>query len=144
MPFSKPFTLSLRGVAPVATITSSASRLSTSVMVVLNLIVMPRSCISFLYHSIKALSLSLKSGADAAINTPPSLSVFSYIVTLCPLRASTLADSIPPIPPPITATFLTFLVGTILYFLVCIVLGFNAHLAIPALSDKLWSFATPL
>ena len=36
-----------------------------------------KSLICFLYHSIKALSPCLNSGAAAAINTPPSLFVFS-------------------------------------------------------------------
>ena len=77
MAFSAPGTLSILALLPVATITSSALREVVSFTSVLNFISMPRSFISFSYHFMSSRSFSLNSGAAAAMNTPPSLSLFS-------------------------------------------------------------------
>ena len=65
------------GTAPVATMISSARMVRMSLISVLNLISMPALAISLLYHSIRALSFSLKDMEEAVMNRPPTRSVFS-------------------------------------------------------------------
>src|SRR5699024_5652492 len=89
----------------------------------------PLRAISFLYHSMSCLSFSLKDIDEAVMNRPPSLSVFSKMTGLCPRRLSTRAHSMPPMPPPMIATVLGLVVGTILYLLCCIVGGVSAQRA---------------
>ena len=77
MAYSAPCTGSVLATAPVATTTSSASKSEISVTSVLKFTGILYFLISRLYHLINCLSFSLKEGAAAAINTPPSLSLFS-------------------------------------------------------------------
>ena len=135
----------LLATAPLATmILSKSLSWSKDETAVLKRISTPLSFISLLYQANSSLSFSLKDGAAAALNTPPSLSDFSKITGLCPRKARTLAASIPAIPPPIMATFFADAAFTILYLLCCIVGGLIAQRAIPMLSVRDWSFATPL
>jgi len=50
----------------------------------------------------------------------------------------------PPMPPPMMATFFGLLVGTILYLLCCMVDGFSAQRPRCRESCVLWMFAVPL
>ena len=60
---------------------------------------------------------------------PPSSPDFSKMTGVWPRCFSTSAHSMPPMPPPMMATFLGFLVGTILYLLCCMVEGVSAQRA---------------
>ena len=82
MAVSAPITLILRAVAPVATMTSSAESEATDLISVFSLIVIGYFCSSRMYHAMSSRSFSLKDGAAAAINTPPSVLLLSYNVTL--------------------------------------------------------------
>ena len=93
-----------------------------------------RTSISFFFSSrsyqrSSALSASLKLMAEAVMYRPPSSPVFSKITGVWPRCLSTSAHSMPPMPPPMMATFLGLRVGTILYLLCCIVLGVSAQRA---------------
>lgn len=61
---------------PVAMTISSASSLDISLTSVFKCTDIGSFAICVQYHLIKSLSFSLNSGAAAAINTPPNLSVF--------------------------------------------------------------------
>ena len=102
---SSPGRSSFLGAEPVATMISSNSLRSSAFASVLSLISTLSFCIWCLYQSSSILSFSLKKGAAAAMNTPPSSPVFSKSVTLCPLRVSMRAASMPPTPPPTMAMF---------------------------------------
>src|SRR5699024_7561151 len=96
------------------------------------------------YQASSARSFSLKEGAAAAWNTPPRRSLFSYSVTLWPRRAQARADSIPPMPPPMTAISLGAAAGVSRYLRDCIVVGLRAQRAMPRVSPKDWALAWPL
>src|SRR5699024_8195241 len=130
MVLSKPGMGIFLGTEPVATIISSKPpRVLMSLISVLTRTSMPVRAISFLYHSMSCLSFSLKDMEEAVMNRPPRRSVFSKMTGLWPRRFSTRAHSMPPMPPPITATFLGLVVGTIVYLLCCIVGGVRAQRA---------------
>ena len=102
----------VRGTEPVATmISSKPPRVPTSLISVLNLTSMLAFAISRRYQSMSSLSFSLKVMLLAVMNRPPRVSVFSNRTGLCPRLLSMSAHSIPPMPPPMTATFLGFVVG---------------------------------
>ncbi len=128
-PRSIPGTFSLLGTEPVATIISSASRVSSISLVisVFSLTSMFRSVSSLIYHSISFLSCFLKSGAAAAKNTPPNISLFSYRVTSWPRILHRRATSIPPMPPPMTAIFFFIEAGWRAIFSSFIVTGLSAQ-----------------
>ena len=133
------------GTEPVATITSSKSpRTPISLTSVLSLTGIPASLISRLYQLSSSLSFSLNVIEEAVMNIPPSSPSFSKIVGLCPRFVSTSAHSIPPIPPPMMATFLGLRVGTILYLWLCIVVGFRAQRARCSESSSFCRLGVPL
>ena len=105
---------------------------------------MPAFSISRLYQSMSSLSFSLKDMLEAVMNSPPRVSVFSKITGVCPRFFSTRAHSMPPMPPPMTATFFGLVVGTILYLLCCMVCGVSAQRARCIVSSMLCRLIVPL
>ena len=135
----------VRGMEPLATmISSKPRRVFTSVTSVFRRTSMPSLATSLRYQRMSSLSFSLKLIADAVRNRPPSSPVFSKMTGVWPRCLSTSAHSMPPMPPPMMATFFGWRVGTILYLLCCMVVGFRAQRARCRESSMLWRFAVPL
>ena len=81
----------MRARLPVATTTSCAPSDATSRTSVFRRTSTDSSFICRSYQRISSRSFSLNDGAAAAMNTPPSLSLFSHSTTLWPRFTASMA-----------------------------------------------------